>query len=176
QVAATAARNGGTSILPAFDLAKYPDGQTTRTNWMGEVFRDALLQDYSAAVNGGGEKSNFYLSFNYRDAEGIVLNTKSKRYNFRINSERELTPWLKVGENLSYSSTNGNGANTSNDYTGALLSAVYYPRNGTPYNADGSFAGLPGGQYAGDYGDIVNPVAELKRIDINNPVNVLVVI
>jgi len=175
QVAATAARNGGTTILPAFDPAKYPDGQVTRTNWMDEVFRNARLQDYNAAINGGGEKSNFYLSFNYRDAEGIVLNTKSKRYNFRINSEHELTPWLKVGENLSYSSTNGNGANTSSDYTGALLSAVYYPRNGTPYNADGSFAGLPGGQYAGDYGDIVNPVADLQRIDINNPVNVLVV-
>ena len=175
QVAATAAKNGGTTILPAFDLTKYPDGQVTRTNWMDEVFRDGMLQDYNAALNGGSEKSNFYLSFNYRDAEGIVLNTKTKRYNFRINSEHELTPWLKVGENLSYSSTNGNGANTSSDYTGALLSAIYYPTNGTPYNANGSFAGLPGGQYAGDYGDIVNPVAELQRIDINNPVNVLVV-
>ena len=175
QVAATAAKNGGTTILPAFDATKYPDGRITRTNWMDEVFRDGLLQDYNAAINGGSEKSNFYLSFNYRDAEGIVLNTKTKRYNFRINSEHELAPWLKVGENLSYSNTNGNGANTSSDYTGALLSAIYYPTNGTPYNADGSFAGLPGGQYAGDYGDIINPVADLQRIDINNPVNVLVV-
>lgn len=175
QVAATAAKNGGTAVLPAFDLTKYPDGQITRTNWMDEVFRDALLQDYNAAINGGSEKSNFYMSFNYRNAQGIVLNTKTQRYNFRINSEHQLTSWLKVGENLSYSNTNGNGANTSSDYTGALLSAVYYPTNGTPYNADGSFAGLPGGQYAGDYGDIVNPVAELQRIDITNPVNVLVV-
>ncbi len=175
QVAATAAKNGGTTILPAFDASKYPDGQVTRTNWMDEVFRDGLLQDYNAAINGGSEKSNFYLSFNYRNAEGIVLNTKTQRYNFRINSEHELAPWLKVGENLSYSNTNGNGANTSSDYTGALLSAIYYPTNGTPYNANGSFAGLPGGQYAGDYGDIINPVAELQRIDINNPVNVLVV-
>ena len=175
QVAATAAKNGGTAILPAFDVSKYPDGQVTRTNWMDEVFRDGLLQDYNAAINGGSEKSNFYMSFNYRSAEGIVLNTKTKRYNFRINSEHQLTPWLKIGENLAYSNTNGNGANTSSDYTGALLSAIYYPTNGTPYNADGSFAGLPGGQYAGDYGDIVNPVAELQRIDINNPVNVLVV-
>lgn len=175
QVAATAAKNGGTTLLPAFDAAKYPDGQITRTNWMDEVFRNAMLQDYSTGINGGGEKSNFYMSFNYRNAEGIVLNTKTKRYNFRINSEHELTPWLKVGENLSYSSTNGNGANTSSDYTGALLSAIYFPSNGTPYNADGTFAGSPGGIYAGDYGDIVNPVAELQRIDINNPVNVLVV-
>ena len=174
-VAATAAQNGKTTILPAFDASKFPDGQVTRTNWMDEVFRNGLLQDYNAAISGGGEKSNFYLSFNYRDAEGIVLNTKTKRYNFRINSEHELNPWLKIGENLSYSSTNGNGANTSSDYTGALLSAIYYPRNGTPYNPDGSFAGLPGDKYAGDYGDIVNPVADLQRIDINNPVNVLVV-
>ncbi|MGM9477441.1 SusC/RagA family TonB-linked outer membrane protein [Pedobacter sp. GSP4] len=175
QVAATAAKNGGTTILPAFDASKYPDGQVTRTNWMDEVFRDGLLQDYNAAINGGSEKSNYYLSFNYRNAEGIVLNTKTKRYNFRINTEHEITNWLKIGENLSYSSTNGNGANTSSDYTGALLSAIYYPTNGTPYNSDGNFAGLPGGQYAGDYGDIINPVAELNRIDINNPVNVLVV-
>jgi TonB-linked SusC/RagA family outer membrane protein len=175
QVAATAAKNGGTTILPAFDPTKYPEGRITKTNWMDEVFRNGMLQDYNTAISGGSEKSNFYLSFNYRDAEGIVLNTKTKRYNFRINSEHELSPWLKVGENLSYSSTNGNGANTSSDYTGALLSAIYYPTNGTPYNADGSFAGLPGGAYAGDYGDIVNPVADLQRIDINNPVNVLVV-
>ncbi len=175
QVAATAAKNGGSTILPAFDPAKYPDGQITRTNWMDEVFRTGRVQDYNTAINGGSEKSNYFLSFNYRDAEGIVLNTKTQRYNFRINSEHEINSWFKVGENLSYSSTNGNGANTSSDYTGALLSAIYYPRNGTPYNPDGSFAGLPGGQYAGDYGDIVNPVAELMRIDIKNPVNVLVV-
>ncbi len=175
EVAATAAKNGGTNILPAFDADKYPDGQVTRTNWMDEVFRTGLLQDYNTAINGGSEKSNFYLSFNYRKAEGIVLNTQTQRYNFRVNSDHAITPWLKVGENLSYSNTNGNGANTSSDYTGALLSAIYYPTNGTPYNPDGSFAGLPGGAYAGDYGDIVNPVAELKRIDVNNPVNVLVV-
>ncbi|WP_240755285.1 TonB-dependent receptor [Pedobacter sp. SYP-B3415] len=174
-VAATAAQNGRTTLLPAFDATKFPDGQITRTNWMDEVFRTGLLQDYNAAINGGSEKSNYYLSFNYRTAEGILLNTRSERYNFRINTEHEVTSWLKIGENLAYSNTNGNGANTSSDYTGALLSAIYYPTNGTPYNADGSFAGLPGGQYAGDYGDIVNPVAELMRIDINNPVHVLVV-
>lgn len=174
-VAATAAKNGNSAILPAFDPAKYPDGLVTRTNWMDEVFRTGTTQDYNLGVSGGTEKSNVYLSFNYRKAEGIVLNTKVERYNFRVNSDHQLTPWLKVGENLSFSSTNGQGANTSSDYTGALLSAIYYPANGTPYNPDGSFAGLPGGQYAGDYGDIVNPVAELMRIDINKPENILVI-
>jgi len=174
-VAATAAKNGNSQILPAFDPTKYADGLITRTNWMDEIFRTGMLQDYNTSINGGNDKSTFFMSFNYRKAEGIVLNTQAERYNFRVNSEHVITPWLKVGENLSFSNTNGNGANTSSDYTGALLSAVYYPTNGTPYNADGSFAGLPGGQFAGDYGDIINPVAELQRIDINNPTNVLMV-
>ena len=174
-VAATAAKNGNTAILPAFDLTKYADGQTTRTNWMDEIFRTGMLQDYNTSISGGNDQSHFFLSFNYRKAEGIVLNTHAQRYNFRINSDHQVTKWLKVGENLSFSNTNGNGANTLNDYTGALLSAIYYPTNGTAYNPDGSFAGLPGGQYAGDYGDIINPVAELQRIDINNPTNLLVV-
>lgn len=175
QVAETAAKNGKTTLLPAFDASKYPEGRITRTNWMDEVFRTGKTQDYNLGVSGGSEKSTTYLSFNYRKAEGIVLNTEVQRYNFRINSDHKLNSWLKIGENMSFSSTNGQGANTSSDYTGALLSAIYYPANGTPYNPDGSFAGLPGGAFAGDYGDIVNPVAELKRIDINRPENVLLI-
>ncbi|AOM80886.1 SusC/RagA family protein [Pedobacter steynii] len=174
-VAETAAKNGKSDLLPAFDASKYPDGRITRTNWMDEVFRTGMTQDYNLGLSGGTDKSNAYLSFNYRKAEGIVLNTSAERYNFRINSDYKISSWLKVGENFSFSSTNGQGANTSSDYTGALLSAIYYPANGTPYNPDGSFAGLPGGAYAGDYGDIVNPVADLKRIDVNRPQNVFMI-
>jgi TonB-linked SusC/RagA family outer membrane protein len=174
-VAATAAKNGNSTLLPAFDPAKYPDGLITRANWMDEVFRTGRTQDYNLGLSGGSERSNVYLSFNYRNVEGIVLNTKAQRYNFRINSDHQLTSWLKIGENLSFSSTKGQGANTSSDYTGALLSAIYYPANATPYNPDGSFAGLPGGQYAGDYGDIINPVADLMRMDVNKPENILTI-
>lgn len=174
-VAETAAKNGNSTLLPAFDATKYPDGRVTRTNWMDEVFRRGTTQDYNVGLSGGTEKSSIYMSFNYRKAEGIVLNTSAERYNFRINSDYKLNSWLKIGENLSFSSSNGQGANTKSDYTGALLSAIYYPSNGTPYNPDGSFAGLPGGDYAGDYGDIVNPVAELKRLDIKMPQNIFVI-
>lgn len=174
-VAETAAKNGKSDLLPAFDASKYPDGRVTRTNWLDEVFRTGVTQDYNLGLSGGTEKSNAYLSFNYRKAEGIVLNTSAERYNFRINSDYKINSWLKIGENFSFSSTNGQGANTSSDYTGALLSAVYYPTNGTPYNPDGSFAGLPGGEFAGDYGDIVNPVADLMRIDVKRPQNVFMI-
>jgi len=164
------ADNAGKPRLDAFNAAIYPDGQITRTNWIDDVFRKGNVQDYNVGVNGGTDKSKYYMSFGYRDAEGILLNTNAKRYNFRINTEFQVKPWLKVGENMIYNYTNGTGANTASPYTGALLTAIFYPANVAPYNADGSFAGLPA-QYSGAYGDVINPVAYLKRLDVKNPTN-----
>lgn len=168
-----ASDNAGIPRRDAFDAAKYPDGQITRTDWVDEIFRTGMVQDYNVGISGGNDKSKIYLSFNYRKAEGILLNTYSNRYNFRINSEHRINSWFKVGENLFYDYTNGNGANTTSGYTGAILSAIFYPSNVAPYTETGAFSGLPA-TYAGAYGDVINPVAYLKRLDVSNPVNTIV--
>ncbi len=164
----TAADNAGKPRLNAFNAGIYPDGQVTRTNWIDDVFRKANIRDYNVGINGGTDKSKYYMSFGYRDGEGILLNTYAKRYNFRINTEFQVKPWMKIGENMVYNFTNGTGANTGSPYTGAILSAIFYPPSVAPYTADGSYAGLPA-QYAGAYGDVINPVAYLKRLDAQNP-------
>jgi len=170
-----AADNAGVARDPAFDASKYPDGQITRTDWIDEIFRTARVQDYNLSASAGNEKSSFYTGFNYRNAEGILINTYSKRYNFRVNSQTQVTPWLKLGENISYSFTNGQGANTSSGYTGAVLSAIHYPRNVSVYDAAGKFSGLPEKYGPGTYGDVINPVAYLSRLDVDNPVHNLLI-
>ncbi|AEV99843.1 TonB-dependent receptor [Niastella koreensis GR20-10] len=165
-----AADNAGKPRSPAFDATTYPDGQITRTNWMDDIFRTGHINDYNVNINGGSDKSKYFMGFGYRKAEGTLLNTYTERYNFRLNSDHQLKPWLKVGENLQYTFTNGNGANTQSAYTGAILSAIFYPPSVAPYNADGTYAGLPA-TYAGSYGDVINPVAYLNRLDYKNPVN-----
>ncbi|MGE7773822.1 SusC/RagA family TonB-linked outer membrane protein [Chitinophaga sp. NPDC101104] len=152
----------------AFDPAKYPDGQITRTDWMDEIFRTAKIQDYNASVKGGTDMGRYYLSFGYRKGEGILLNTYNERYTVRMNTDYQLKPWLKIGENMTMSVTDGNGANTTSAYTGAIISAIFYPPHIRPYTADGGFSGLPA-QYAGAYGDVINPVAYLQRIDSKSP-------
>jgi TonB-linked SusC/RagA family outer membrane protein len=164
-----AADNAGQPRKPVFDPAVYPDGQITRTNWMDAIFRTGKIQDYNVGLRGGSQQSNFYASFNYRKDDGILLNTYSERYNFRINSDHQITNWLKIGEHLSLSYDNGQyGTNTTSAYQGAIISAIFYPPNVSVYKPDGSFNGLPD-QYAGSYGDIINPVAYLKRLDYHNP-------
>lgn len=165
-----AADNAGKPRLPAFNATTYPDGQISRTNWMDDIFRTGHINDYNLNINGGSDKSKYFMGFGYRKAEGVLLNTYTERYNFRLNSDHQVKPWLKVGENFQYTYTNGNGANTQSAYTGAILSAIFYPPSVAPYNADGTYAGLPA-LYAGNYGDVINPVAYLNRLDYKNPVN-----
>jgi TonB-linked SusC/RagA family outer membrane protein len=161
--------NAGIPRLPAFNAQTNPDSRITRTNWTNALFRTGHIQDYNLNINGGNEKSTFYVSGGYRKNDAILLNTNSKRYNFRFNSDHQVKDWLKVGESMSYSFNNGQGANTTSAYTGTILTAIFYPPNASIYNPDGSFGGVPA-QYAGSYGDVINPVAYLKRLDNSDAV------
>ncbi|SEG05912.1 SusC/RagA family TonB-linked outer membrane protein [Sphingobacterium lactis] len=174
-IANQAADNAGVNRNPAYDAAKYPDGQVTRTNWVDEIIQNGYMQDYNIALDGGNEHSTLYSSFNYRKSEGILLNTYSERYNFRINAKHDIKPWLTIGENLYLNYDNGNGAATGDGYTGAIISAIYYPTNVPVYDKSGAFSGLPAEYGPGAYGDVINPVAYLKRLDIDNPMYSLVV-
>ncbi|MGJ1283538.1 SusC/RagA family TonB-linked outer membrane protein [Sphingobacterium spiritivorum] len=175
QVSNLAADNAGVNRNDAFNAEKYPDGQITRTNWIDEVMQNGYIQDYNVSLDGGNEHSTLYSSFNYRKGEGILLNTYNERYNIRINAKHEIKPWLTIGENLYLNYDNGNGAATGDGYTGALISAIYYPSNVPVYDENGAFSGLPLPYGPGAYGDIINPVAYLKRLDIDNPTYNLVV-
>ncbi|EHQ27666.1 SusC/RagA family TonB-linked outer membrane protein [Mucilaginibacter paludis] len=166
----TAYDNAGKTRLPAFDATINPDSRITRTNWTDALFRTGHVQDYSLNISGGDDKSTFYVSGGYRKNDAILLNTNSIRYNFRVNSDHQIKSWLKMGESMSFSYNNGQGANTTSAYTGAILSAIFYPPNASVYNADGSFGGVPA-QYAGSYGDVINPVAYLQRLDNSDAVN-----
>lgn len=172
----TARDNAGMPRIPAFDSAFEPTARTTKTNWMDEIFRTGEIHDLSISVNGKTEKSNFFLSGSYRKNEGILLNTFGTRYTARANSSFKLAPNFTLGENMSYSLTDGQAANTNSGYTGAILAAIFYPPNATIYREDGSgqFGGVPE-KYIGSYGDVINPVAYLKRLDNRNPVSTILI-
>lgn len=166
----TATDNAGLSRIDAFNSAVNPDARITRTNWMDEIFQTGKIYNVDASISGGTEKSNFFLSGGYRKNEGVLLNTYSDRFTFRLNSSHQLAKRVKIGENLAYNVNNGQSGNTNSAYTGAILTALFYPPNATIYqpNGSGKFGGVPA-QYAGSYGDLINPVAYLKRLDNHNP-------
>ena len=85
------------------------EGKTT--NWLDEVTRTGLTQNYSVDVQGGGAVAgtpSYYLSLDYLSDEAVVIGKDLKRYSFRFNFEHEPSKIVKFGfnTNMVYSETN----------------------------------------------------------------------
>lgn len=83
----------------------YPNPQALGegTNWQNEVFQVAPMTDLSVSASGGSESSRYFFSAGYVNQEGIVRGSSFDRANIRINSSHDITPSIRVGQNLSAS-------------------------------------------------------------------------
>jgi TonB-linked SusC/RagA family outer membrane protein len=77
------------------------------TNWQDELFRVAHTKNYKVGIDGGGENVSYYLSGEYLDQEGVLINSKYKRYNLRSKVAVDLSDKLKLNLNLVNSSQVG---------------------------------------------------------------------
>ncbi len=92
--------NGG------LDEETYPGSgvtfRETNTNWQDAIFQDGLITQNSLHITGGNDRSTFFSSFGYLKQEGILIGSPYERYNFRINSEHNISEngRLKFGQTL----------------------------------------------------------------------------
>jgi TonB-linked SusC/RagA family outer membrane protein len=101
----------------AYDNAGYPrrtwSNDLSRgidTDWQAEIFNEtAFLQDYNLSISGGNDKSKVYFNLNNTKQEGTIEGTVFERLGVRINSEFDLTKRIKIGQNLSVSTTDQSG-------------------------------------------------------------------
>lgn len=155
--------NNGLAQNPAFaDPLSLGKG----TDWLGEFFRPAAIQNYSLAYSAGGPKSTYYVSGTILDQDGVVINTGYKRYTLQFNSDSKVFDWLKFGNNLTLSHDQKfNGSYDIRNAMAALPTQAIY-------NDDGTYAG-PVGQ-ASWVGDVANPIGKAKvNKNTTNGYNVL---
>ncbi|MDF1574755.1 MAG: SusC/RagA family TonB-linked outer membrane protein [Bacteroidales bacterium] len=71
------------------------------TNWFEETTRNAIQQVHNLSMSGGTEKTTYMASFNFRDGEGVALNTGYNQLNGRLNiSQKALNDRLTVDLNI----------------------------------------------------------------------------
>ncbi len=142
--------------------------QVTRTNWIDEIFRTGITQNYDIGARGGNEKYKFSTSLGYNKKEGTLINTEATRLTFRLNSEFKVNDKLKIGENVSFTRTNGNSAftgttdeNGTQSYNGLILQSILADPETPVYDENGNYSDLPSVA-------TINPVSTLNRLDIEN--------
>lgn len=149
--------NGGLTPNPEF---ADPESLGVGTDWLGALFQTAPMQNYSLSYAGNNEKTNYYISGNFFNQEGIVINTGFKRFTLQLNADSKVNSWLKVGNSL----TLNHDQKPSGSYSinSAMLALPTQPI----YRVGGSYSG-PIGSDAKYTGDIVNPIGLAKTVENN---------
>lgn len=90
--------NGDQPAPQRFDnLGEYAN---VNTDWQGEMFRTAPIQDHNVSVSGGTEAALYNVSFGYFKQEGIMRGTGFERVSFRTNTDFKINNRIKIGQTL----------------------------------------------------------------------------
>ena len=120
------------------------------TDWMDELLRTGVMQNYTVSYSGGNEKSHYYVSGGFLDQSGIVKSVNYRRFTFQSNSDAQVLKWLKFSNDITFSAdTKKSGSYNIGD---ALKALPIYPVK----NEDGSWSGPDGNSEW--YGSTRNPI------------------
>ncbi len=140
--------NAGESINPAFSD---PTVLADSADWIDAIFRTAPMQNYSASIRGGTESLRYNLSGGLTRQDGVIISSGFERKSFRLNLDSDVTPWLDVGNSLTYSLSQ-----FQNEGGGHLVGMAMNNLPTQPIYRNGEFSGPEG--IAAFAGDEDNPV------------------
>lgn len=155
-------------VYRKFNLATNPyiptdiNYENYNTDWQDVVFqRNAKISNLHFSVDGGTENNNYVMSFGYFDQDGIIISSKYKRINFRINSSHKLSDYFRVGENLALTNSKSRGVATNNENYSVLNSAISLAPWDPPRYPDGRIT-------PSSTTNLKNP---LSMVEMENPKN-----
>ncbi|MCY7409621.1 MAG: TonB-dependent receptor, partial [Chitinophagales bacterium] len=118
------------------------------TDWQSLLFHNASLQNYDLAISGASEKSQYYVGLGYFNQKGIIDKSSYERFTLKLNNTYHLYKNFKLGNNITFAPyTQQNGPNVT--YAAYRAQPII-----EPYNADGSYAEVPG---------VGNPFADIEN-------------
>ena len=119
------------------------------TDWLDEILRQGIMEQYQLSVSGGSRSTKYYTSLAYRREEGIQLNNQFERFSATINVDHKASEKFSFGTNLMLSRIVNNRVKGDNFldgvYSGAIKSLPYY----YPYDEFGRIIGPNNPAYAG---------------------------
>lgn len=156
------------AVLGNYMAYKVPDGETLidlengrlnpnaqllyADNYDDYLFTKQFRQEYTLSISGGNEKVDYYVSGSFLDDPSYVIMSAFKRYSGRAAVNAQVTNWMKLGTNVSFTHRDtddpGYGgdspANTNNVFLWTLWqnpTVPYYARDldgNIRYNPDGT--------------------------------------
>ncbi len=112
----------------AFNLMKDANGNTIDSKWRDIIFRNGFTHNHSVSVSGGSSVSQFFLSANYMNQEGMVLGDKYSRLGMKANANINVTSYLKMGISMNATTSKNNSVDAAR--SGSTFAVGGFPRMG----------------------------------------------
>ncbi|MGB7394242.1 MAG: TonB-dependent receptor [Pricia sp.] len=89
------------------------------TDWQDLIYRAGNVSNHQLSFSGGSEKINYYVSGNYFNQKGVVINSGFERFSFLGNIDVQATDRLKLGFNSYANRGTKEGVSTQAESGGA---------------------------------------------------------
>lgn len=110
-------------------------------DWLKQVTRTGIEHNHTLSFSKATDGTNFYMSLGINQLEGIMKGTDQNRYTGRINASANITKWLQVGTNTSFTyqkdnMTSGNVYNQARQNGNPLLNYEPFMNDETRHNTE----------------------------------------
>ena len=107
------------------------------TDWVGLITRNGHIQEHNLSIQGGSKDTQYMISLNYYDNEGIVRNSGMSRYTVKSNINQRFLNVFKAGVNLTLTRIDNNNTQLGSaqfEKSGIIRSAVQMGPNILAYD------------------------------------------
>ena len=95
--------------ISELDVASYIDGSNPGVDYIDEMFRTGLVQNYKLVFSKGTDGLQAYVSGNYMNQEGTIEKSSYERYAAKANLKAKMTDWLDLTLDFNASRSIGKG-------------------------------------------------------------------
>ncbi|MBO0949043.1 SusC/RagA family TonB-linked outer membrane protein [Fibrella forsythiae] len=149
-------------------LGTFGTDKQASTNWGDLSYQDAPYQQYDMNINGGNDKTTFYLSGQLLDQKGILIGNALKRYSGRINLDHKISDRFRVGFNTGLSRTFNERLSGDRQFDNPMQMVALPPMTPSLDPVTGLPAGTPPGDISIPY--YYNPIVNIGNSLFNTTV------
>lgn len=111
-------------------------------NWQDKIMRTAMIQNHNLSISGGNKKTSVYLSVDYTDQQGTLINTGYSKINNNLKFSHRINDKAQLGGYLYYSYIYRNGLDISGNNRLSIIRDAITFRPVRPIVDDGKEGGL----------------------------------
>lgn len=114
--------DGGVGRAPLPGGITWDQALKTNTNWVDKTTQTGSKYSFNVSASKATQKYNAYMNMSYNDNGSYLVGNSYRRVSGRVNFDYNITKWLKVGINSSYS--NGLNKRVNVAWSGGLGAAM----------------------------------------------------